>query len=353
MIKADARSDDVRKAFHFYKHQHDVFVDRCFHEEHDGRGVIRVNERGNLCADLPSLALTCRQVFREMWSLLYDGQRYEATILNLDFFPFLRFLHMLKTLDVADVTGDMVDLDYREVAPEKDDDDNKKTQYKAKFDNLDKLIQMHWLDDLPLWGCLAGRYQEDFEDIEDQSELEYLGIKDSRNALGNWLYAARQVVALYRINLSEWRYLSAKLLEVFDILTYPPQDSRFHSGRLFDTGAYWQRAYEEQLIQQIIGLISAAIAYSLGYVSNFKDTFNDLNDANYEQGKYGFFLYRDEFVRIAHEYEHSVVLLVKKYCNEVDGMLRDLLKDDHDEWEDRGREGVTKRSAFVKVDAIS
>jgi hypothetical protein len=39
----------------------------CEHDKHHEANVVRINERGKLCENLPFLALTCRQIFGEMW----------------------------------------------------------------------------------------------------------------------------------------------------------------------------------------------------------------------------------------------------------------------------------------------
>lgn len=38
----------------------------CKHDVHRVEIVVNINDRGNLCGDLPFLALTCRQVLTEM-----------------------------------------------------------------------------------------------------------------------------------------------------------------------------------------------------------------------------------------------------------------------------------------------
>lgn len=43
------------------------FKHYCEHDKHHEAIVVRINERGNLCKDLPFLALTCRQILGEMW----------------------------------------------------------------------------------------------------------------------------------------------------------------------------------------------------------------------------------------------------------------------------------------------
>jgi hypothetical protein len=59
----DILAPGARHAYEEYKYAHDISTARCFHEEYeDDDDVIMINERGNLCADLPSIAIASRKV---------------------------------------------------------------------------------------------------------------------------------------------------------------------------------------------------------------------------------------------------------------------------------------------------
>jgi hypothetical protein len=87
----DALSTGACRFYKEYKYQHDIPTGRCFHEEHDkpahydnsydnpfekhgDYNLIVVNERGNLCADLPAIALSCQLVL--LGTLEHNLPRY-------------------------------------------------------------------------------------------------------------------------------------------------------------------------------------------------------------------------------------------------------------------------------------
>jgi hypothetical protein len=60
--------DSVRDSCEAYMATYQVEVNNgCEHEKHNAISTVRIKERGNLCEDLPFLALTCRQILDEMW----------------------------------------------------------------------------------------------------------------------------------------------------------------------------------------------------------------------------------------------------------------------------------------------
>jgi hypothetical protein len=329
LIKADPRAHTLRGPFKQYKYQYNARVDRCYHEEHHDTDIVRINERGSLCDDLPSLALSCRKVLREMWGVIYQNPRYEITVQNMDLFPALRFLDMLRARNIAHVDGKMVEIDFREVVPSKDAPSHIREQDKQKFGKIRRLISMHWIDDLPLWSTLTGHGPEviNWAEPELRDQLEEDGLVDSREALEKWLYCVRQVVALYRIDHSLWRLHSERLLQLADLLT----DSGF--AETYDMQWVVEDSQDADLMDGVCGMISSAIEYSLGYIGNFEETSNDPDDEEVEKGKYDFFRYRGEYEQIAYEPQHMEVLIVRKYCAAIDTILRDKLGEFYEEWE--------------------
>ena len=65
-----------------------------------------------------------------------DSPRYKAKIRDLDFFPFLRCLKMPKDLKLADVKGEMVDMEFCEVSSCTDNEGEEKRQYARRFERL-------------------------------------------------------------------------------------------------------------------------------------------------------------------------------------------------------------------------
>jgi hypothetical protein len=137
----------------------------------------------------------------------------------MNFFPFLWFLKMLKDRKHADVKGEMIDVEFFEVAHWKDldIDDKEKERYLDKFQSVKRLITLHWLDGVPLWDCLTS-LRPDTEEIQQHDDRYYQGYCTSRDILGDWLWAVREVVALYTIRPSVWRTLSIEHLQVYNFV---------------------------------------------------------------------------------------------------------------------------------------
>ena len=168
-------------AIHDYTDARERTIEGCFHEEHDDMEIITINQRGNFCGDLPSLALTCREAFREVWGLIFPKNNDEITIHikigDLDFFPFLRFAKLLKRNVGMDITGNMIEnVEFSESSPETGEE---KTTYKRKFTRIKRLIEMHWHDGVPLWDCLTGLRELEVDDDMFGEGLEYMGYEPS------------------------------------------------------------------------------------------------------------------------------------------------------------------------------
>lgn len=141
----------------------------CEHEKHSHPNVIRINEPGNICDDLPFLAQTCHKILGEMWISCFSKLEsigpeikkaekaqvlakieYEAKVKNFDYFPLFRFFQMLHRKERGvDVKGHMVRILLV-------DDFAEEATWNTKFSKVERLLEMHWLDNLPLWGCLTG-----------------------------------------------------------------------------------------------------------------------------------------------------------------------------------------------------
>ncbi|KAF2826861.1 hypothetical protein CC86DRAFT_21412 [Ophiobolus disseminans] len=197
--KGHAFTHETHTAFLEYKNQHELYLSRCFHEEHqyDDPVIITINERGNLCEDLPMPALTCREILHDLWGLIIapDGQMpiFYAKIQNMDIFPFLRFVQMLKKHRIMDVTGANVVLKFKGVPPECSSA-QATTMYMRKFSRVKRLIEGHWLQGVLLWHCLAGPGVE----IDSDDEKSDMDPDPSISRFGTWMYSVRQNVALLR-----------------------------------------------------------------------------------------------------------------------------------------------------------
>jgi hypothetical protein len=308
---------NAHEAFLEYKNQHDLRLPRCFHEEHSVPFTI-INQRGNLYGDFPFIALTCREVLGEVWDTRKRPTLSESKS-GTDFFPSLRFFQTLQRCNVLNVTGKMVDAQFWEVVPGEKDSVISKDRYARKFHNVKRLIEMHWFDDLPLWGCFTGFYEE----VEDSDAARYdKGCIASRKLLSERLYAVRQIVALYRINVAMRRYLTIKYLKAYDILDD------------VSTLTPWVQRSDADIIEAIIDVVSKAIEYLLGYQGNFEATYYDSQEQEYERVKYAYFQLQGEYEMIAREKEHAIVHLVNRYSIEVDRLLREELGKFYGEWEE-------------------
>lgn len=132
------------------------------HTHRHNADVVDVNVRGKWCASPSPLAVTCRQTFQEMWSLLHpehDGYpQYLGTVKNFNIFPFLRFLVMLENHGLK-ITGENVAI----FLEHKETDDFTNHKKINTYARVKRLIELHWLQVLPLWGCLT-----DLRDREQQ-----------------------------------------------------------------------------------------------------------------------------------------------------------------------------------------
>ncbi|CBY00318.1 predicted protein [Plenodomus lingam JN3] len=190
-------SEGAQDAFDRYQLEHDMYTRQCSHENHDGLDedesyayfdqlekstMATINTRGNLCDNLLMLSLVNRQLFKETFSLYYstprEGLWFKWVVRNLDFLPLLRFWQTIARH--VEIEPDRLQIQF-----------DTRDQYKSKkmhveqFENVRRLIEPHWLDGLPLWSCLTGLN-------------EY---RNSIGPFGDWTYAIRQIVAVYRVDV--------------------------------------------------------------------------------------------------------------------------------------------------------
>jgi hypothetical protein len=198
--------------------------------------------------------------------------------------------------------------------------------------DVKRLIEMHWFDGLPLWGCFTGlRGQEGEEedwdiripnsDNEDSGKpltaWAPIGIAQSREDFEKWMYAVRQIVALYRIDMPKWRSLSLEYLHIYN--AFSGSHANMFQGK--DSNV--------DLVEGVIDAVITTIEYHLGHNGDSEDGF-----AN------GYFRFSSglmdgcEFRKTAGKREYACVDLVNKYCGKIDQALRVALGEEaYDEWE--------------------
>jgi hypothetical protein len=332
-----------REAFEQYRLQHETYSRRCWHEddheeadepdhemedeeegdsddgdeaeddnasihEYDDASVVYVNARGNLCDDLPMLALTCRQVLCEIWNQIYprlnSATRYHATIRSLNFSPFFRFCQMLgkSPLKILDVSADLVDIRFDTKLRGKDEALHAKT-----FQHVKRLIELHWLHGFPLWGVLTG--------------LSSNGT-NPRNPFTDFMYSVRQIVALWRVDNQKWRLKSTE---------YLARCLRIEGHKIEITDSYWRQFTDGVIIEAIIEMLVKAVEYRLGYEGSWSPVGRDKSEWHKKQME--MFRFQGDHRKVAYQKEHSVARMVDMYCEDVDERLRHVLRDRYEEWE--------------------
>jgi len=332
----------AEEAFQQYKLQHEMYARRCWHEEdheededtrksedehdsaededndderttvvpkEDPKRVVYVNARGNICDDLPMLALTCRQVFSEMWEVIYPRSKpassFKATVRNLNLFPFFRVCQMLgRPPWVAfPVQADLVDVEFDTKFAEKDD-----ALHANTFQHVKRLIGLHWFRGFPIWGCLTG-----------------LSSSTSRteNPFTDFMYSIRQNVALWRLDLDEWQRVSTSYLRRCE------RTENRRSPK--NTKTYWLQRESEEIVEATIDMLTKAAEYRLGYEGSFSPIARD--GSEWYEDCMTMFRYKGDHRKIAYEKEHAFVNVVRQYCEEVDVILRKRLGDQYEQWE--------------------
>jgi hypothetical protein len=176
----------------------------------------------------------------------------------------------------------------------------------TKFENVRRLIELHWLEGFPLWGTLT-RLRE-FKGWED---------RDNSNSLfGDWLYQVRQIVALYRIDRQTWRDTSIAYIKDYELVANDLVSSS------------WEEASDADLVEAVIRLLTNAIEYHLGYKGKY--SVSDRDGKDYSPWDSKPFLYEIQFAKVAKEREYAVVHVVRLYYENIDGFLRAQLGDGYD-----------------------
>jgi hypothetical protein len=218
-LKVDV-NDHVRQAYEDYIASYQVNIkEPCEHDVHSDNAFVLITERGDVCENLPCLALTCRQILGEMWTWIFSTSpatitkktkyemikliRYTAKVKDFDFFPAFRFFQMLRRLPGGiRVQGKIVDIVLK--------DESEKHTHVTKYGKVKRLIEAHWLEGLPLWGCLTGlRKENGFEDLHKKE-------RTGKGRFWGWMYSVRQVVVLYHIRRTLWRDTSVACLKCWN-----------------------------------------------------------------------------------------------------------------------------------------
>jgi hypothetical protein len=167
------------------------------------KSIAIVTLRGDVVNDLPMLSFVNREIFRDTFHLVYssvgEGLRIMWMVRHLDFLPFLRFYQSLtKTLSPHNNGSSKLHksgpLESKEIGPsriticfDKKGEEWDYSLHMGKFSQVKRLIELHWLDGFPLWGCLTRLSDDDYRNCEGPS--------------GDCMYSVRQIVALYRVDL--------------------------------------------------------------------------------------------------------------------------------------------------------
>jgi hypothetical protein len=329
----------VRQPYNDYIATYQVKTEDPCEHEHSAIGVVHINERGNLCEDLPFLAMTCRQIFAEMWmwcfltpplmennttkktpakmtkeekqKMMEERERmtktirYTAKVKNFDFFPVFRFLQMLRQLPIGvHVQGSMVDIVL-------EDDNEEEETCDTKYEKVKRLIEAHWLENLPLWGCVTGLREE--AGLKQKSRNE----KRTKRLFWKWLYSVRRIVAVYHIKRSTWRDVSVKHLNLWD--AFQDEDSKEKRR--------WESSSDAEIVEAIILFLSEAIEFNCGWRGNWG--YGD-DDAGSKEDTGCF---RNPLKLVSNELEHAQVHVANRYCFQIGTILENELGDLYSEWE--------------------
>ncbi|KAI8933081.1 hypothetical protein NX059_009725 [Plenodomus lindquistii] len=312
----------ARAAFEEYQLDHAMYSRRCFHEDHGGAkntpedpgqekngnaDAVWINERGNLCDDLPLLSLVNHQIFRETFFLYYSrpkkGLWFSWKVQTLNFFPLLRFWQaltnpLLRAVDEDDrlqLEQIFIVIDTSEDAHEELDECGK------RFDHVKRLIELHWLEGLPLWGCFTG--------LHDDREI---------GPLQDWLYSVHQIVALHRADRARWKQETVKVVHKasFDNIV---------------SAKNWKTCSDAKFLEGAIEMLHQAILIHLGCEIDFRPRSRD--GAQWSSDGATMLRYAG-FVRVKASAEGKVFLLVvRRHCTVMNKLLREKLGEEYKKWE--------------------
>ncbi|CAO2647285.1 Nn.00g082070.m01.CDS01 [Neocucurbitaria sp. VM-36] len=299
--------EDGGESFDEYEAQQ-LHATKCVSSTDDRKSNdVRINARGSLDEDMPFLSLTSRQLLREIWGLYFLGRpRYTMAVANFDYFPHFRFLQMIQRLEIdTKIPGELVDITL--FATDKHDDN----RCDEKFTRLKRLIELHWLDGLPLWGCLTG--------LRNVGETEY----SVKHVYWGWMYSVRQIVALYRIKPATWRSISIKYLQRYKFL----RDDDFDASIIAEYS-------NPELVQAVIEMLSTSLECELGCTGNFRSLYRDShNFIDYDHKDKDLFRLPGYAKRVAYELDHASVLVARQYREKAGTLLKSELGSLYEEWE--------------------
>jgi len=173
-----------------------------------------------------------------LYSYTREGLWFKWKINNLDIIPFLRFLQSLSTGEWSLAIRPK----QMHVTFEVEDEIKDMELHVSKFENLKRLIELHWLEGFQLWGCFTG-----FTDYEEERGLFF-----------DWMNSVRQIVALYRIDREVWKSRSVQHLQGHELLE-SDEIAASNFSDLTDT----------ELVETVIGMLCQTIEYHSGYDGNY------------------------------------------------------------------------------------
>jgi len=203
----------------------------------------------------------------------------------------------------------------------------------SKYEKVHRMVEQHFLDDLPLWGCLTG--------LREEKGLGRTGKEArSKRAFWEWLYAVRQITAFYHLDRAKWLDASIKYLNQKEFVELAEEAE--------ETWIWGKDDPEEEILEFIIGFLAKAIEYACGYHGSWdygqRDESSDeeygqscLYAPNFDRGyakryrRKGYFRYEEEPEKIAHEMEHAFVHLASQYCAHISELLKAALGDEMEE----------------------
>ena len=199
---------------------------------------------------------------------------------NLDFFPFFRFWQSLTTRDwLVEVKPNEVHVKFDNTNELRD-----KVFHARKFENVKRLVELHWLEGFPLWGCLTG----------------FNNYAGERGPFFDWMYSVRQVVALYRVDHETWKWHSIKYLEEYKDLD---------NGESLEEG--FSALLDAELVEKVIDMPCDEIEYNLGYDGNYSLLGRDGKE--WDKNVFKVFPYKRNHRKNASEKQHFVVHTVDQY----------------------------------------
>ncbi|KAL1799247.1 hypothetical protein ACET3X_003284 [Alternaria dauci] len=309
------------EALELYRQEHDMYTPRAQEilpdgeinhdqgifdprKENEKKGVLEVDATGNLLDDLPILSLVDRQIFCETFFLYYsmtrEGLWVKWRVRNLDFFPFLRFYRSLTTGQLRlEIPPSRLHIELQTDEEERDG-----YWHAKKFSHVKRLVELHWLDGFPLWGCLTG--------LSDR--------QDCKGPFGDYMYSVRQTVALYRVDHEAWKSCSIKYLHRSQEMDH--DDSSV--GKI-------EALSDSELVEATIDMLCNAMEYNLGYKGSYSRIGRD--GTEWDENVFEMFNYEQQHAKVAHEKEHAIVHIVGQYRKRIDKELKGWLGEAYDEWE--------------------